>query len=243
MKSSSSLKHLVLCVLGLIAFQTASRFLPGNDRNYQPGVVGEDWDAPVDVLPEDIHGWVRTSYTPGSPTDELPEGQSWWTHQWTYAHTELRVAARVAMDQATFRGWHELTQCYQGNGWTLGNRSVDVRSNAKGWPLVVAELSKQPNESGILVFSLFYEDGEPVFPVEYGLIDQPATDLTGRLLNRKRNAIKGKKSETRRSIQCQTLAVRSNSHSKLQIEAIVQLHIDSRGRLKQGWLDATSPNN
>ena len=90
---------------------------------------------------------------------------------WTYRAPNC--TAQFSFDQ-TFPGWHELTTCYQNNGWTLASR---VRKDAKlevvdeagkpvsvSWPYVVAHLSKPTGERGFLVFSLFNSDGAPVDP-------------------------------------------------------------------------------
>ena len=66
-----------------------------------------------------------------------------------------------------FSGWHELPNCYRGQGWTVVERKLDQDETAgegRRPPVVVASLAKEPGRHGYLLFGLFDERGNPVEP-------------------------------------------------------------------------------
>lgn len=242
-KPASPIKPLILCIVCLIAIQTGARFLPNSDQNYKPGDEKEDWDPPGDALPEQMKDWTFSGFTPGASPAELPENQNWWTHEWRYRNEEQQLSARVSLDQSTFHGWHELTQCYEGIGWTLEDRQVIQRKGPDSWPLVVAKIRNQQGDFGLLIFSLFFEDGTFVFPIDYDLIDKPDSTLAGRFMNRDRNSRRKTNSSSLEALQCQTLAVASRAFSNEDIDSVIDLHTLSRKSLLAGWLDSRSQPN
>jgi exosortase len=78
---------------------------------------------------------------------------------WTYTGPEVETV-RVSID-APFAGWHELSRCYQGQGWTLEGRQV-LEEAGLSW--VEARFSKATGEHACLAFCLMDLDGVPLTP-------------------------------------------------------------------------------
>lgn len=89
---------------------------------------------------------------------------------WKY--TGEADAVEVAWD-GYFPGWHELTRCYRGQGWSTGSRRT-VRHDGMSWVEVV--LSKPTGEEAFLVFGLVTTGRRPVTP--------PGEHGIGRLIDR-----------------------------------------------------------
>ena len=210
-------------------FQLTTRFQP-------PGPARGDLELRDECLPETMAGWQKQGFTP--PQQEVPEGQRFWTHSWLY---QCKFgSAIVAFDQAGFTGWHELSQCYAAQGWTLENR--EIREDKSGnWNYVVSEFSKPPNQSGLVVFSLFFKDGSPVQPPELSIhqairqnmswlerIDDRLDNLTAK--------------STDPALQCQTFVPTSGPLDPALIEQAIQLHLESRQLFVQQSLNEHSQN-
>ncbi len=61
-----------------------------------------------------------------------------------------------------FSGWHELTGCYRGNGWVMEKREILASEFAPDWHVVVGRFRLPTGLNGLLMFSMFDEDGQPV---------------------------------------------------------------------------------
>lgn len=61
-----------------------------------------------------------------------------------------------------FSGWHELTVCYRGNGWVMESREVMITEYAPEWPVVVGIFRLPTGMNGLLLYSMFDENGRPV---------------------------------------------------------------------------------
>jgi hypothetical protein len=111
-------------------------------------------------LPDELDGWTLVGADSHERHLRSPDGQ--FSSQWRYRRGALEC--RVSVDYP-FQGWHELTNCYRGNGWTLiARRVVADRSGASRWPRVEADLGQPAGERGWLMFGLFDRRGEPVAP-------------------------------------------------------------------------------
>ena len=125
--------------------------------------------APINenLLPQTIAGRTRTSFQKVERDISSDLGAT--SCVWEYAGQPTVI---VSLD-ASFPGWHELSRCYEGQGWRVDNRTVR-RQGGLSW--VESQLSKSTGERGLLVFSLMTADGKPITPpVEAGasrLIDR-----------------------------------------------------------------------
>ncbi len=61
-----------------------------------------------------------------------------------------------------FNGWHELSICYRGNGWTMNSRTVKTVSGYENWPVVMVDLENRNGSHALLLFSLFDEQGNAI---------------------------------------------------------------------------------
>jgi hypothetical protein len=104
--------------------------------------------------------------------------------QWTYQDGPR--LAMVALDQP-FPGWHELTRCYQNNGWTLvenGRKYQPAKDKKfdKEWPYIQVELTKPTGEKGFLLFSFFDVNGQPFdAPTDWGAVNKLLIRIRNRL--------------------------------------------------------------
>jgi hypothetical protein len=80
---------------------------------------------------------------------------------WTYRSP--RATAVVSADYP-FVGWHEVTDCYRGEGWILQGRTVEPGGADQAGPRVAAGMVKPLERYGLLVFAFDDERGEPLSP-------------------------------------------------------------------------------
>jgi exosortase len=116
----------------------------------------------ADSLPERLERWSRQGYYPESrnPGSEFGEHSKTWTFQ------AGPQTAALSLDY-TFPGWHDLTRCYTGQGWTIDEQAVRKASARDDGPterFVALKLTKPGYRSGYLVFSQFDRDGAPLEP-------------------------------------------------------------------------------
>ena len=247
-----SLRSSTFLILGtvvlMIGMQIVAKYLPsGNSLNRQrPGPTRGDLILTDNALPSELVGWSRIKFNPAPRVDELPEGQYWWVHQWVYSNK--KSSAIVSFDQLGEDQWHELTYCYRVLDWTILNRTVYEDSNGDA-PFVVAELTKDPDQSAILVFSVFFEDGSWSMP--------PSVDLTN--LNKWRQpsdaagaiervadritpthilapVFTSPTSGHTRAFQCQVLVSRADRDTSSELASAIQLHLESRQHFRSQWL-------
>ena len=208
-------------------FQLTTRFQP-------PGATRGDLELRDDCLPEEIAGWKKRSFLP--PAQNIPEGQYWWSHSWSYSNSIGN--ALVVFDQADFSGWHELTYCYQGSGWELIDREiVTADDNENSWPYIRARFKRNQSESAALVFSLFYDNGTIVQPVDFSEVQLFGTDLATRIANRQRNLGKrmALQDQQRKSLQSQVFMVSQNAVSNETMDELTELHLASRTCFREAW--------
>ena len=105
--------------------------------------------------------WIRGAYGLDNRSRGSDLGQR--SDTWNYQSGNGRLVATVSLDQ-TFPGWHELTVCYQNDGYTLLSRKVrtvtikDEEGEEVEWPYVEAEFEhKTRGDKPFLVFA--FTDG------------------------------------------------------------------------------------
>lgn len=205
-----------------------------NAAKQAAGIERNDLILKEDDLPGRIENWHRESFKPAKDSEQLTENALVWTHSWIFQNDAL--SAYVSFDQAGFMHWHDLTVCYQGHDWTLASKSVQSDTDAlESWPVVVAHLKKPDGASAMLVFSLFFDNGDPVDPRGYEVAssaEQGLKQMLGARFNRNRRT--SKVSSIR---QCQVFVPYSGRLTP-EIEAsIVSLHVQSRNAFRNKWLE------
>ncbi len=95
---------------------------------------------------------------------ELVAGSGRCSQVWSYGWG--RRAVTVSLD-GPFRGWHELTGCYLGNGWTSLERSVQP-GEGRGGSFTLARLERPPALNAELLFSLIDDQGKVLEPSQFG---------------------------------------------------------------------------
>jgi hypothetical protein len=230
---------LLLIVAGFVAIQTFNT----RPEPIGPGPQRGDLVLQQNALPEEILGWRFQRFQPALPSEQLPDGQFWWTHIWNYRRN--RLDALVAFDQANWSSWHELTVCYQAIGWKLADRRlVSVSNNVK---IVQASFEKPTHEKATVVFSLFARDGSLIQPPEFGMpaaqegeSDQSFTSLLNGRLTWKLPEGTQQSSSTEtfdRILQCQVFAQHGEPLSDDDVHSLIELHLETLGCFRNAWLN------
>jgi hypothetical protein len=227
----------------MVLLQIVAKYLPGGDasKRQKPGVTRGDLVLEEDSLPSQLAGWRRMRFVAAPHPEELPEGQYWWVHRWDYARENF--TAIVSFDQLGENQWHELTYCYRNQDWSIEDRTLFVESE-KSAAYAVARLRRGSDEYAILVFSVFFEDGSWAAPPDVNLPLMNRANLRDPSLSDKVQmkfdpliVFPDQNSGHTRALQCQCLVVGSTSFTQPAIDATVRLHLESRQRLRQHWLD------
>lgn len=220
-------------VVAMVVLQTAQKRFHLTEKSQLPGPERGDLRLEDNCLSAEYGNWKKHDFTPASPPESLGEGEVAWIHSWTFQNGNL--PAQVSFDQAGFMHWHDLTVCYEGLGWTVTHKAVAAKSvGTDKWPCVVARLQKPDATAALLVFSLFFDDGDPIDPLRYESATSPddqLRQLLGERLNRDR------RTSTVGSIrQCQVF-VPFNGPLDSEIEAsIIELHLHTREAFREKWL-------
>lgn len=228
----------------MVAMQfVAGRMKPEKQR---PGPERNDLVLRQEDLPSEIHGWKQSSFEAATPVEQLTEGQFSWTHSWNYAKPPIN--AYVAVDQADWTSWHELTICYQAIGWTLADRKVvEVKDAGEiRWPAVVATLTKPSSEKATLVFSMFGDDGTPlespfsgIPPREESATDRSVADNLANRLNYEPPSLNrplAANTNFERVVQCQIFLQHTQDLPETVIQDLIKLHHQTRLSLRSAWL-------
>lgn len=143
-----------------------------------------------DDLPKTIEDWTipdKNGYT--SQTRDRGSDLGRHSDIWQYRAPRCNVIA--SLDQ-TFPGWHELTTCYQNQGWKLIDRVkiVPTKPGQEGWTYIEARFEKETGQRGYLLFSLFDGSGGPIdAPLVAGGLSSFIQRATNRLSNRIRRSL------------------------------------------------------
>ena len=212
----------------------------------RPGTERNDLVLNKHHLPQEINGWKQTSFEPAQPAEQLTEGQFWWTHSWRYTNSQRHPI--VAFDQLGLHEWHELTVCYQANGWKIESRAIEADSRGgTPWEYVVARMSNPAGEYALLGFSVFRGDGQPMkAPHDASVINFTGRELTrgpggiwGRLTNRITDQPVSSIVQVgleNRALQCQVFLVSDEPCDQELLSDAIQLHLATRQKLRDAWL-------
>jgi len=114
-------------------------------------------------MPPELAGWRRV----GFKTEQRDRDDSFGQHSACWQYRLGSRTALVSVDYA-FRGWHELTRCYELTGWTVGRRQVQPASSGAGSgpsPAdVSAWLSHPKGEHAMLRFGIADAQGQWLDP-------------------------------------------------------------------------------
>jgi exosortase len=129
-------------------------------------------DVGEDDLPAQLGPFQRQRFQP--VTRDVGDALGEFSRVWTYTSGPAKVTAAV---DYPFRGWHELSVCYENNGWKLKDR-VERHGDGEGGagPIVEAKYDR-PTGQALLLFGLDEADGRP-------LEARPARSLLGYLARR-----------------------------------------------------------
>ncbi len=169
-------------------------------------------------LPAEIDGWTRANFA----AERLRAGGAFSEESktWTYVKPRGDVspaeasgpdevkAFLVSLDYP-FRGWHDLTNCYIGQGWEIVSRnSTTMGPREGGQPLHITEavLSKPGQSHQLLLFTGFDETGEHIAnPALQKWWVRPVWEIKRRLTRQLANQAPTLSSEWRLTTQFQLL--------------------------------------
>ena len=234
---------LLAVLIGMGLLQAFAQQL-GSGRE-KPGPTRGDLVLTEEALPAELAGWTRTKFIPAPAVDELPEGQYWWVHQWQYQKDS--TTALVSFDQLGEDRWHELTYCYRILDWVLDDRSIQTDKSSAG-KYVLARMSKEGGQHGLLVFSVFFENGEWDLPPDFelSLVNSFTQDqgLIGRMARRFRppeipqGVPARNETAIQRALQCQVFIATAKPISGSLVADTIELHLQSRKQFQSHWLAA-----
>jgi exosortase len=146
----------------------------------QSGIVrAKGIDA--DVLPTEIVGLKRVKFTPVER--EFDDVMGNFSRSYEYQDANGRIYL-VSLDFPYEGGWHELTYCYQGIGWSLKERLIDKdvsTTAAQGpWQILNAQFSKPEGGHALLLACAFDERGNPINLPTLSFIEEIWQTLTRR---------------------------------------------------------------
>jgi N-acetylglucosaminyldiphosphoundecaprenol N-acetyl-beta-D-mannosaminyltransferase len=166
------------------------------------------------ALPAEVAGWTQMPL----PQDFNAETTGKKSQFWSFSRGTSRVI--VALDYP-FMAYHDLTECYQGQGWTLASRTVreDTPSSIEEVTLV------RPGAGAFLLFALQDERGRWLVSSEHESFTQ---QLLGRL------ALSGRaQADPRPSYQMQVLYPQEHPLTDDEKAALEALFRDVRRALSQ----------
>jgi exosortase len=112
------------------------------------------------TLPARSGAFVRQSFEPvrRANRDWMAEYSRAWVYRWKDRNVTVSV-------DYPFRGWHELTECYENASWLLEDRSeLPPRKQGEGRSVAAGQavFSRPEGELGFLLFTLLDERGDPL---------------------------------------------------------------------------------
>jgi hypothetical protein len=153
-----------------------------------------------------------------------------FSRSWDYQADDRM--ARVSVD-FPFRGWHELTVCYEARGWKAVSQTL--RDNGSG-AYVAVELSKSNGEAAYLLFSLYDGAAHPIPRSRPRFRDKLAKNPLVVLLGLGDWAV----APTLTTLQIQQFITAGFPLDKAQRAAAEQMYLNFRHRLLSRWqTDAT----
>jgi hypothetical protein len=233
--------RLALVLVALITSLAVLKFLNAKvSLSKVPGPERGDMQLTAEALPPQIGEWKQVRFEAPSSPEELPDGQFWWVHGWTWSNEKM--ACLISLDQADWTSWHDLSICYKGAGWTLNDRSIyEIPEQGGGtWHVVTLDLQNGANQKGFVVFSLFGSDGTPMDAPQMKAEAQKQADgilarMNERFREKKAAEPIAKKWGHERVIQSQLFMTYSGELSRDTRESLMALHLESRQYFRNEW--------
>lgn len=185
----------------------------------------------AEVLPTSFDNLTRLGFS----QEEREVDDIFGHHSRIYEYQNSNgVGLRVSCDFPFGPDWHDLTVCYRGIGWEL--RSLDVIPDSTNpqdpWNYVEAHFTKPDGSVGLLVYSVFDEDGVPRNPPTNSFF----SDIWRSLEKKHRN------SQTDKLFQIQVWTVGAGAIEDAQRDSARKLLLESRERLLHSITNtATAP--
>ena len=190
-------------------------------------------------VPEAIGNWKQVDYQPSNRHSGADMGQR--SDVWQFRSPTHACSAIASLDQP-FPGWHELTICYQNQGWKLVDRKrvePEPEENGETWPYIKAKFEKKTGEKGYLVFSLFNSFGEGYnAPRKFGNWEWFYNAAINRMSHRVRAQLF--QGET---YQSQMFSTSFNEYDEELQDEIVSAYLKFRTFLRDQFLQKTSKEN
>ena len=225
----------------------------GTRRHHRSAIIVEETRIPPkagpdrgdvilqeDSLPDLIGDWQRLKFIPAKTPESLTVGVYWWVHQWIYGRNNQN--AIVSFDQLGEDQWHELTYCYRTQDWVIVQRDV-YEDLEQGGQYIAVKMHREDGELAVLVFSVFFEDGQWAVPPTVNLSRMnefnPANPRLGDRMRGRVDPISSfaePVSGHDRALQCQVLISCNETNFAETLDSAVHLHLESRLRFRAGWL-------
>jgi exosortase len=114
----------------------------------------------AEAMPAQSGAYRRESFDESRQGPRYGRGE--FFRNWQYQSPDARLQVAVSYP---FIGWHELTECYQAEGWLIEDRRIDSEPGANA---VVAQMSKPLEKSAVLWFGFDDGTGAPMAPSTRG---------------------------------------------------------------------------
>ena len=154
--TGSGLRRLLLAQPLLLGTRLGDQLLPGSLLASRMLALRVD-DLPASSGPFQRQGMETASREFGN---EFGRFSQRWTYRWGSRR------AIVSLD-GPYLGWHELTQCYIGQGWTC-LEALGPAGEAGSRAIAAVRLEWPPGRTGDLLFSVFDERGRVLEPENPG---------------------------------------------------------------------------
>lgn len=191
-------------------------------------------------LPAAIGIWKKYNFSPPASPVQMHAEQTWISHSWKFKNGDRQAV--VAFDQENWTEWHELSVCYEMQGWTLIERTIVSNSDPlDNWPFVISRFQRDGSINAILAFSFFQADGSPLPPVKRSVSELAAefkTDVWPRLTNRvERPASTPRSVSSGRCFQCQVFLPIAAEINETVVAEVSELHQISREHFLNTWMN------
>ena len=221
---------MLLCVVGLCGLNLVKHWFPATSNTLPLGPTAGDLQLIESSLADEYGAWLKQEFNNAPAPETMENPPRSWSQAWQFRNGV--TVATVSFDQAnSYNGWHELSECYSAQGWTLESREIFDESG--DWPFVVSRFSKSPSLHNVIVFSLFFNDGTPVEPPDFTINQAVNRDMS---LVEKLGYRATRSGRTDRSRQCQVLVTQTQPISEDQEKQAVELHLATRASVLEQWL-------
>lgn len=149
---------------GYIAWQqlgASSRFVPSHLRP-------DAWF----MLPDELGEWRNLGGQRPAGMQNYLQLEAIHSQVWAYRLDRLQCLVALSYP---YRGFHDLADCYRGQGWTLAPPNFQTDGKSEEKTILEITMSKPPLNTGYLLYGAFTEDGQwqPPSPLQKRLGIRP----------------------------------------------------------------------